>query len=129
MSSLAVRVSGNQALLMRGGMQIGSFQLDHHLQIQGVTIAAVASVVEAELIIRLASSHVAQYIVTGRVARESVGFFLQANTRIPPLPGLTKDDSRRLLDFKAIAPQQSDMSVQDLRSVLESLGVRVTQQQ
>ncbi len=122
-----MQVSGDKARLLRGRTEIGSFELDEHLQIQGVTITAAATASEAGQIIRLASSHVAQYNVTGRVARESIGYILGANTKFPPLPGMTKRLSRSLLDFDNIAPEHAGMMVRDLRMVLKAIGVRITE--
>ena len=128
-SPLTVQVTGNQALLMRGAVQIGAFQLDHHLQIQGVTIKATATDDEAGMIIRLAGSHVAQYCVTPRPFRQIRSGVLAGNSpAIPAIPGLTTDDSYRLLDFNNITRQHAELSIQQITDMLLSAGININRQ-
>ncbi len=131
-SALTVEIDSDErgAKLMRGTTQIGEFDLDEKFQLQAVTISAAANSAEREMIIRLAASHVAQYCVTGRSYHKTLaGGILRATsaTQIPPIPGLTRRDSRRLLDFNNLPQQHARLSVQDLTHVLSTVGVRVTQ--
>lgn len=132
-SLLTVHINNDErgAKLMRGTTQIGAFEFDREFQLQGVTIAKAASPAEREQIIRLASSHVAQYCVTGRRFYQTMaGGLLRATqqTVIPPIDGLTRAHSRRLLDFNNLPEQHARMTVGQLRDVLSQVGVQIVEQ-
>lgn len=129
-SSLTVQLTANkgEARLFRGSTQIGAFRLDSHLQIQGVTITRSASEADAEQILRLAGSHVAQYVRTPRTFRDVHAGVLVGTQMIPALPGLSADDSLRLLDFNNIARQHASLTVAQIREMLTGLDIRVDRQ-
>ena len=118
--SLSVSLDGATANLMRGNVLVGVLKLDSDLQIAEVAIESAASREEAERIIRLAASHVAQFVVARSIVHS--GVLIQ---RLPRLPGCTPSRSRELLDFDAIAPEHAGLSVDDLASVMEQVGVRI----
>lgn len=109
---LSVKLVGKNAKLMRDRTEIGGIKLDHHWQLAEVTIASAATPEEGEQIIRLASSHAAQFLV-------------DRGEDYRPISGSTPERSRRLLDFGITAPQHTKLSVGHLESALKRLGVKV----
>ena len=118
---LSVNVEGDYVSLMRGGIEIGSFRLDSLHQIAEVVIYAAAKSEEEELIVRLAASHVAQFVLD-----RTVDFgVLFRQRRLSALPGCTPERSLELLDFDAIAPEHAHLSMAELEGVMVRVGVKI----
>jgi hypothetical protein len=118
--SLSVTIEGDRAKLMRGNAQIGELVLDGYAQVDEVIIAPAATPTEAELIIRLAASHVAQYVVERFIVHAGV-----LREKIPPLTRYDLERSHELLSFAAIAPEQAPLSAEQLVSVMNQVGIGV----
>jgi|GEM_PF-6375167 len=124
--TLSIRIDGRTAKIMRGPNQVGALELGEELQVQEVKISRTASPADTEQIIRLASSHVAQYMPAPRTARTGTATVLKSTQKFSSLPGSTPEKSRELLDFSRIPQQHARLSVEELRAVLRSVGVRIT---
>ncbi len=117
---LFVRIQDNRVDLMKGDSLIGVITLDRLAQVERVTIEPTTSPQDADLIVRLAASHVAQYVVERSIWDCGV-----LRERISPLSGCEPERSHELLSFNAIAPEHADLSVEELVSVMSRVGVRV----
>lgn len=115
---LSVDIQGSAAKLMRGGVQIGLITRDNQHQIKEVAIFPAASQDEDELIIRLAASHVAQFI-----AKRSLSHAMVLREKLATTNDLRPEQSDALLDFDAIAPQHAGLTQQELESVMARVGV------
>jgi len=120
---LSVELDGQTAKLMRGKVQIGTFELDDDLELRKITISSAANRDEEEKVIRLAASHVTQYRIKPRRARASGATMVEDIQ--PAIPNLRRNDSVRLLDFTQTLKQHAGMHVSQLEALLRGSNVPV----
>lgn len=118
---LTVQTEAGRATLLRAETKLGELALDELWQVGGIVIDPAATPEEDELIIRLAASHVAQFVAAPR----TYVLYGVVKGTYPPLPGCTPERSRELLDFERIASEHGSIPTDALESMMGQLGIAI----
>ncbi len=120
--TVSIVVQDHEARIMRGGVQIGTFILDNFFQIDRVIIHGAATPAEDGLIVRMAASHVGQFVVRRTEVIIESGV-LSRSTSIPPSPDTSAEYSVRLLKSLTVHPAYAAVPARELEVGMKTLSI------